>query len=75
MPKVTVDLPDNTYNRLKETAEFHEMSIEQAARRAVETWNDRPHSDEEFEETIDDWKSFDGPVDTDPPFGDEDETE
>jgi len=75
MPEVTVELPEETYNRLKETAEFHEISIEQAAYRAVETWNDRPHSGEEFDETIGEGKSFDGPVNAGPPLGDEDETE
>lgn len=59
MPEITVELSEDAYNRLAETADLHEIDIDQAAQRAIETWNDRPHSGEELDETINEGKSFD----------------
>jgi hypothetical protein len=74
MPEITVELSEDTYDRLEDTSEFHEISIEQAARRAIRIWNEKPHSEDEIDEALEGGRSFGSIPDAGPPLGDEEES-
>jgi hypothetical protein len=54
MPDITIDIPEDKYDRLEETADAHDTTIERAILRAINHWNSKPHTDEELDDVIDD---------------------
>lgn len=52
MPDITIGISEEKYDRLKETADAHDTTIERAILRAINHWNSKSHTDDELDNVI-----------------------